>query len=313
MSPSFTSTVHAINFGALSGKEFERLVFAYLYRRWPWSEIGWTGQGGADAGRDIEGLREHDSGNDELVVAACANWRAMSFDKAQRDIKKIIGRGARLPDELLVSIGSSVSMDLKARIAAEARAHGIARCRVVAGTEFEEDLRLHAGSLLRRFFAGEALPDDPLELRAACIEVPRESEREALQQLVRAFERPAFTTPLGRESSLPAFRRAISDTIETINTGIWRTRDGIVIRRLPARFDFRVPIQSQLGEVVAALETLRASFDDGLRSKTIRPCACNKPDCPVFMIDPSCVEVLEHDRERAVSLAHTIIRGLREM
>jgi hypothetical protein len=44
------------------------------------------------------------------------------------------------------------------------------------------------------------------------------------------------------------------------------------------------------------------SFDDGIKSKGILPCACGKPDCPVFMIEHSYCERLESERERV--LAH---------
>jgi len=46
---------------------------------------------------------------------------------------------------------------------------------------------------------------------------------------------PAFYTPFNSESSIPAFKKAITDTIEAINTGVHRLRDGTEIRRIPNR------------------------------------------------------------------------------
>ena len=53
--------------------------------------------------------------------------------------------------------------------------------------------------------------------------------------MARLFDRPAFYTPIHQESSLPAFRQAITDTIQALGTGICKTRDGQVISRIPSR------------------------------------------------------------------------------
>lgn len=45
-----TATVHLLDFTVLSGTEFERLVFAFLWRRWPWRRLDWYGQLGDDRG-----------------------------------------------------------------------------------------------------------------------------------------------------------------------------------------------------------------------------------------------------------------------
>ena len=44
--------------------------------------------------------------------------------------------------------------------------------------------------------------------------------------MAECFDRPAFDTPFRDESNVPDFKKAITDTIEALNTGIHRLRDG---------------------------------------------------------------------------------------
>jgi hypothetical protein len=55
-------------------------------------------------------------------------------------------------------------------------------------------------------------------------------DTEVLAHLARMLDRPAFCTPFGQEASMADFRQAITDTIEALNTGVWRTRDRVEIR-----------------------------------------------------------------------------------
>lgn len=296
-----SATVHPIDFGQLGGHDFERLVFAFLCRRWPWTQIDWYGQVGGDGGRDIWGLRENDWGRDDLVVVACANWRRLTASKAATDIDKIV-RGARgLPAHLIVMSGGKVSAELKTKVNKHAGSVGIQRAEIWSGPEFEEHLRHHADTVLRRFFNGEVLPDEPNALRKFVGDT-KSSDEEGLRALGRLFDRPAFTTPFQSESSLPAFRRAISDTIEALNTGIYRSRDGTIIGRVPSKFDFAdATIQEALDDLVRRLNALRILFDDGLRSRRIRPCGCGREDCPVFTMDHDAVAELEGARAEILS------------
>lgn len=123
------------------------------------------------------------------------------------------------------------------------------------------------------------------------------SDKEILRQLVTCFQRPAFTTPFQQESSLPDFKKAITDTIEAINTGVYRLRDGTVIQKRASVFELRDDgIRQEVIGVVRQLEALRAKYDQLLASGDIRRCGCGKDDCPVHEISPRACR--EMDRAR---------------
>jgi hypothetical protein len=302
-----TATVHPLDFSQLSGHDFERLVFAFLWRRWSWVRLDWYGQLGDDDGRDIVGHREDKFGQLKLVVFACANWQRLTVEKAKSDIDKIIVGPLGLPNQLILISGGKVSASLKTRVSEYGRAVGIPEVEVWSGPEFEEMLRHHAESVLRRFFGGEALPDDPLALREFVAVAPS-SEEEALRILGRLLDRPAFTTPFHMESSLPGFRQAISDTIEAINTGIYRTGDGTMISRLPSRHDFaNVDYNQNLSEIARQLNGLRIAFDGYIKGGQVKPCECNNPDCHLFICEPKAVEDLNRRRREIIRIAYKVI------
>lgn len=302
---NFTKTVRPINFSELSGQEFERLVFATLLRMHAWHTLDWHGQTGSDGGRDIVGTRDDEHGNRMTVVIACANWKSFTSTKGNSDIDKIVAGLGDPPREVVVVTGNAVSAKTKAKCQAHAQSKGIAASQVWAGIEFEEHLRFHADSVLERFFNGKELPDESAALRALVQQLDPTTEREAGELIARLFDRPAFSTPLSSESSLHAFRQAIGDTIAALNTGIWRDREGAIITRIPARQSFtNSSVRDALAECVGSLNALRVSFDEGIKSKSIRPCECGKADCPVFMIEHPYCERLETERDRV--LAHAI-------
>ncbi|WP_375779230.1 hypothetical protein ACE103_09730 [Bradyrhizobium sp. ma5] len=55
-----------------------------------------------------------------------------------------------------------------------------------------------------------------------------------MTMLACAFGRPALRTPFHQEGNLPAFQQAIEDTIRVLSRGIWQTREGVEIHRLPS-------------------------------------------------------------------------------
>lgn len=299
-----TSTVHPLDFGQLSGHEFERLVFALLCRRWPWSQLDWLGQLGNDGGRDIWGLRENDWGREELVIVACANWQRLTAGKAIGDIDKVVANGKEVPDHLIVVAGGKVSAELKQRVRVHSEQVGIHRSEVWSGPELEELLRFHAHSVLHRFFNGEPLPDEPNALLTFVANTPA-TDDEALRVLGRLFDRPAFYTPFQAESSLPAFRRAISDTIEALNTGIYRNRNGDIISRVAGKNDFSdQAIRKRLDSITRNLNRLRVAFDSHLRNGTIEPCKCGVQDCPTFLVHDNAARELDQIRRNVLRDAH---------
>lgn len=205
------------------------------------------------------------------------------------------------PDLAVIVAGGSVSAKARDAIGQESKSLGISAIEVWSGAEFEERLRLDAPGLVKRFFDGEQFPDDPSQL----VQIGRDAfggdDASKLQALRRIFERPAFETPIHQESSIPDFHKAIADTIEALNTGLYRSRDGSVIGRVPSRYDFEAKaLRVSLKSVVESLNQLRIEFDRGLREGGIRPCGCGQLSCPVLMVDSSYQKTLEHYRTKAL-------------
>jgi hypothetical protein len=95
-------------------------------------------------------------------------------------------------------------------------------------------------------------------------------------------------TPIHKESNLPGFRQAITDTIQALGTGIWKARDGQVIGRIASRHQLRdTALSNQIQTVEMGLARLRAKFDEFLKTGAIRPCGCNQPTCPVYIMSPN--------------------------
>lgn len=294
---NFNQTVHPFDFQNLSSSDFERLVFAFLCRRWAWKTLDWYGQLGDDGGRDILGVRQDEWGREETVVVACANWRRLTAEKAIGDLDKIAANMPP-PAQVLLVAGGKVSADLKRKVASHADVIKFPRVEVWSGPEFEEQLRAVAESVARRFFHGEALPDEPQELRAFVVDTPA-SEAEGLRFVARLFDRPAFQTAFQGESSLPAFKQALTNTIEALNTGLWRARDGALIARIPSKNDFGNPtVRVALNKAVTAIIQLRATLDDLQRQGLVIPCGCRSPDCPVFTVDRVAASELNQQRRR---------------
>jgi hypothetical protein len=123
------------------------------------------------------------------------------------------------------------------------------------------------------------------------------NDAEVLALMAQVFDRPAFSTPFQEESSIPGLAKAITDTIEALNTGIRRLRDGTEICRIPSRHDLHSPsTREQLALIERLLCELRTRHDEYLRRRAIRPCGCNDPDCPVFMISPEAARELDRLR-----------------
>lgn len=310
---AFTRTVHPISFSALSGHEFERLVFATLLRMRAWHSLNWHGQTGGDGGRDIIGICDDHYGHRSTVIVACANWQAFTLGKAKGDIDNFTETLGSPPNEIIIVAGSSVSADTKDKIDEHARSKGIHATQTWSGAQFEEHLRFHAASVLNRFFHGIELPDEEQSLKDFVHKLDPGTAAEAAEMLARLFRRPAFETPIQKESSLPAFRQAIGDTIGALSTGIWRDREGAVISRVPsiAAFSDKPVVNNNFEKCIAGLNKLRVAFDDGIRTKGIRPCQCDVPDCPRFMVDDKYRALLEAERGKAMRYAKQALAALR--
>jgi hypothetical protein len=287
-------TVRPIHFEDHSGADFERLCFAYLLRAFEWKAIDWYGQLGGDAGRDIWAIRT----TGEAVCFQCANYARLKFKKAEEDLAKLIAGPNGLPTKSTLITGGKVSADMRDRVVAYARKVGIREAEVWSGPEFEERLRRDEPLLIRRFVEGVPFPETVYGLRSMSLD-GEVGDDEALALMAECFDRPAFTTSFLGESNIPAFKKAITDTIEALNTGIRRLRDGTEIGRVPRKAQLKDPMKrAVVEEVVALLIELRSRFDEFVASGDIRPCACGDEDCPTYSVQHRAAFVMDDLRER---------------
>lgn len=231
-----TITVSPIHFEDYSGTQFERLVFAYHVRA-GWRDLVWHGQSGGDRGRDISGIEPFDDQPARKTIIQCANRDTLTLAKAKGDMSKAVKATGGTPDVFKFVSRGAVSDAGRTRIEQAAASLGVAHVTIWSGVEFEENLRLRAEYLLHRFVQGVEFPDAEADIRKFADDFPDLSDANALQLMAAVFDRPAFRTPFRQESSLPAFQQAIEDTIGALNTGVWRTREGDEIRRIPSILD----------------------------------------------------------------------------
>lgn len=301
-------TVQPVHFEDFDGRNFERLVFAFLLRTDDWRSLEWYGQTGNDTGRDIWGIRERDRyPQGQRVCVQCTNQRSLSFKKVQEDLSKVLSGPNGEPDAFIVVAGGSVSAKLRDKIRKLYEQNQLYTSEIWSGTEFEERLRNKTESLIRRFIQGEVFPDAPADLRSLAEAVTPQSDEEILSLMAGLFDRPAFYTPFNDESSIPAFKKAITDTIEALNTGIHRLRDGTEIRRIPSRHAIQsAATKKELSQIVRRLGELRAEFDASLKTGESRPCGCNDPDCPVFFVSYRTANKMDHLRVEILKSFHML-------
>jgi len=285
-------TVQPIHFEDWSGQEFERLAFAYILRVEEWDTIDWYGQLGSDRGRDIWGVLSNRGWNSN-VCYQCANHQKIGFNKAKEDIDKICSGPNEIPAKFVLIVGGKVSANMKSRIATYAKKKGIYNTEVWSGPEFEERLRRDAPSLIRRFCEGISFPESVSDLLTFILEAEEFDDTKLLSAYASCFDRPAFTTPFHLESNLHHFKKAITDTIEALQTGVHRLRDGTVIKRFPSISEISDSHTKQtFREIIIDLQKLRAAYDNLVNSNEIRLCTCGQDDCPVhFFSQRACQEM----------------------
>lgn len=304
-------TVQPVHFEDFDGRSFERLVLAYLYRTDNWRSLEWCGQSGGDAGRDIWGVRERDRHpQGQTVCVQCANRRTLPYEKVRDDFQKILGGPNGKPDVFIVIAGGSVSATVRDRMKRLCSENGVHEGEVWSGVEFEERLRARGEALLKRFVEGKPFPDVPADLRLLAQEIEAPSDEEVLALMAGLFDRPAFYTPFHQESSIPAFKKAITDTIEALNTGVHRLRDGTEIRRIPSRHALKsVAARQTLAQIERRLARLRAVFDESCQNGDIRACGCDVPDCPVHFISTRAARRMDRLRFEVLSAFRDLVPG----
>jgi hypothetical protein len=280
-------TVLPIHFEDRNGTEFERLVFAYVLRQHDWDRIEWLGQTGGDEGRDIWGESQQ-----QTFCFQCANYRQLAFKKITDDIDKLV-KAKTIPKHYTVVCGGRVTTMLRKKIRDYGMQSGISAIDIWSGVEFEEKLRQYSPDLIRRFMEGESFPDDPTQLVQVTKFDSEKNDEDILELLIECFDRPAFTTHFRNESNIPDFEKAITDTVEVLNTGIHRLRDGTLIKRIPSRHNLKEPfLKKELADITQLVIQLRETFNRLKNEKEIRPCGCNSDNCSIWMLtDKACYEM----------------------
>ena len=285
--PNPASYVQQIHFEDFDGSQFERLVFAYHWRSEKWRSLEWYGQTGSDLGRDIWGVRKNGTADGESICIQCVNRTRLTFAKAADDIARVLKAENGTPHQFRIVARSNVSAGMRDKIKKQVNSLGVRECDIWSGAEFEEFLREEAESLLKRFVGGEVFPDAPDDLIKLADSTQPLNDDEILASFAKVFDRPAFYTPIHQESNLGDFKQAITDTIQALGTGIWKARDGHLIDRIPSRHDLKSDIlRTKIQAVERGLSRLRAKYDEMTRSRVLRHCRCNNPNCPTYFFDP---------------------------
>ncbi len=307
--PAPAKYVQPVHFEDFDGAQFERLVFAYHARAEKWRSLEWYGQTGSDLGRDIWGV--HDGG--ETTCIQCVNRGQFTFAKAETDLSKVLQAGNGTPQRFRYVTRSAVSAKMRDRIRAHVLSRGVHECDIWSGAEFEEFLRRDTESLLKRFVEGEVFPDAVPDLLVFGQEAPVLNDEEALAMMAKLFDRPAFYTPIHQESNLGDFKQAITDTIQALGTGIWKSRDGNVIGKIHSRQQLKDDsLRRKVRAVEMALAKLRARFDELVRSGIVKHCSCSDPRCPVYFMPAEAAHDLERLRRDALNLFRGAHRDFEE-
>jgi hypothetical protein len=231
----------------------------------------------------------------------------LRFAKAEKDIAKVLKAPNGVPSRFRIVAQCKISADLRDRIKKHVKSLGVQECDTWSGPEFEEFLPKGAESLLKRFVEGEAFPDAPEDLRKLAESTQPLNDDEVLAAFAKVFDRPAFYTPIHPESNLGDFKQAITDTIQALGTGIWKSRDGHVIDRISSRHQLKsYALRTKIQTVEKALSRLRAKYDEMIKSGVLRRCACDNPSCSVYFFNPYDAA---HELER---LRHEVLIAFRE-
>lgn len=107
------------------------------------------------------------------------------------------------------------------------------------------------------------------ELQSSPIGVDR--DKELIRFFVQCFDRPAFQDPICQEGRMEDFDKAIEDTIIALNTGILRTRDGMIIKKSEGKSaivnqSWREKLNTIVDMLIALRKRLKIAKDENLFS-----------------------------------------------
>lgn len=125
------------------------------------------------------------------------------------------------------------------------------------------------------------------------------SDDEILEKMSQCLDRPAFITPFYIENNFGDFRKAIDDTIEAINTGVYRLRDGTLIEKIyPKSMIKNIDIRCKIDEIVLELMKLRTTYDRLKKKGDIEPCRCGNSECSVSIWSRNACAEMDNARRK---------------
>ena len=98
-----------------------------------------------------------------------------------------------------------------------------------------------------------------------------DKDKELLRFFVQCFDRPAFQDRISQEGRMEDFDQAIEDTIIALNTGVLRTRDGMIIKQSEGKsaivnHAWREKLNTITDMLVALRKRLKIAKDENLYS-----------------------------------------------
>lgn len=85
-----------------------------------------------------------------------------------------------------------------------------------------------------------------------------EQDKDFIKFIVQCFDRPAFKDDIRVEGSMEDFDRAIEDTLIALNTGVLRTRDGIILKQTEGKAMIQNPLwYEKLNSIADMLTSIR--------------------------------------------------------
>ena len=154
--PPITGTMHALPFGQLSPRDFERLCL-WLVEREGYNNAEHLGAAGSEQGRDVVAWKDA-----QLWAFQCKRYQTFATADALREIDKIAALPAeQKPVGLVFVVTSDVSVTARQKARERCRQEVLA-CDFWAGTELDERTKRHP-DILAEFFqlspqAGGGLP-----------------------------------------------------------------------------------------------------------------------------------------------------------
>jgi hypothetical protein len=140
-------------------------------------------------------------------------------------------------------------------------------------------------------------------------------DKELLRFFVQCFDRPAFQDQISQEGHMEDFNQAIEDTIIALNTGVLRTRDGMIIKQSEGKSaiinpTWREKLNTITDMLVALKKRLKIAKDENLYS------TYGKGDVMYCFYDRTLEEWFDLTREEIIKILSSIcqeagIPGLR--